>query len=786
VNKLYYATCPAHFEDVLVQELVALQASNITPAVSGVFFEGGEALLYRASLWLRCASCVRLVLGEATIDDKDDLYNYTISLPWFDYFKSEQTFICSVTASGNNCAPENYLMLVMKDAIVDSFRKIGRKRPNITEKQVDVYPDLHVHLHIHNHEITISLELATELFKRGYREALQEKIANGALIKQRKRHLAPLRENLAAGLLYRAGWAVRVEQPDPLLLDPMCGTGTFLIEGYMMAYNRAPNLYRERFGFETWTGFNAILFAKERGEAQELYEKTLAERAVTIVGYDHDSDAIGQTRASLIKLGIEKDIRVNKADIFSLTQYSERPGLLLSNPPYGQRMSTRDEVNQLFLKMGKHFKAHFKNWEIALLAPDADILRCLDVRAQRINAFYNGPNKCVLLRFEIEDRSAPEFALSSLGEQLKNRLTKRFAEMRELAGNQWHTNAFRFYDADLPEYNATCDWYAGCLVVQDYLASRNMDSTEAKQRFNELLRVLHIVTDVSKADLFVKVRRRYKPEDQYEKLDDVEIVERDIYEDNSQYRVHLSTHLDTGLYLDHRPLRRLVREQAMGKAVLNLFAYTGSMSVAAALGGATSVVTVDASASYLARAKENFELNGLDIKCGAYKFFRRDVIDFLETEQHEFDIIYIDPPTFSNSKSRASFDVQRDHFDLIEIAYSLLTPTGLIYFSTHFSRFKLDEELSDYCDVEELTDSLVDEDFRRRPGHRLWVIKAKPVDEAMQKLNEADDISAIMQGEDDEDYDDEDEIISMMFDNDDSDGEELDDDELDEEEADKS
>ncbi len=751
-----------------MQELAALQANNIAPAVSGVFFEGDDALLYRASLWLRCASCVRLVLGEAEIDDKDDLYDYALSLPWFDYFKSEQTFICSATSTGNNCAPDNYLMLVMKDAIVDSFRKIGRPRPNITEKEPGVHPDLHVHLHIHNDVITISLELATELFKRGYREALQEKIDNGALIKQRKRHLAPLRENLAAGLLYRAGWVARVEQPDALLLDPMCGTGTFLIEGYMIAYNCAPNLHREHFGFETWTGFKPELFAKERTAAEELYEQTKAERVVSIVGYDHDSDAIGQTRASLIKLGIEKDIRVNKADIFTLTQYNERPGLLLSNPPYGQRMSTRDEVNQLFLKMGKHFKAHFKNWEIALLAPDTDILRCLDVRAQRINAFYNGPNKCVLLRFEIEDRTAPEFALSSYGEQLKNRLTKRFAEMKELAGSQWHTNAFRFYDADLPEYNAVCDWYAGCLVVQDYLAPRDMDPAQAKQRFNELLRVLHDVTDVSKADLFVKVRRRYKPEDQYEKLDDVEIVERDIHEGSAKYRAHLSTHVDTGLYLDHRPLRRLVQQQSMGKAVLNLFAYTGSMSVAAALGGAASVVTVDASAPYLARAKENFELNGLDIKCGAYKFFRRDVMDFLETEEHQFDIIYIDPPTFSNSKSRDSFDVQRDHFDLIEIAYSLLTPTGVIYFSTHFSRFKLEEDLSHYCDVEELTESLIDEDFKRKPGHRLWVIKAKPVDETMQKINKDDDISAIMQGEKDDDYDDEedDDIISLSFDND--------------------
>jgi 23S rRNA (cytosine1962-C5)-methyltransferase len=303
-----------------------------------------------------------------------------------------------------------------------------------------------------------------------------------------------------------------------------------------------------------------------------------------------------------------------------------------------------------------------------------------------------------------------------------NRLAKNYKHYAKWARRQG-LDAWRVYDKDVPQFPFAVDLYGGKVHLQEYDTGWEMGDDEYRAWIDAVAAAIEQVTGIPAAAVTLKNRRRQKGVSQYEKVgregDDF-VVE----EFGQRFIVNLDRYLDTGLFLDHRNTRKRVREEAAGKRFLNLFAYTGSFTVYAGAGGAVSSETVDMSNTYQDWSRRNFELNGLDLD--KHQLVRADVFQYLEQavdEGKQFDLIVMDPPTFSNSKKmRDILDVQRDHVWLIDYAMALLAPGGWLYFSNNLRTFQLDQRLSDDYQIRDLSAQSVPEDFRNRKIHQCWRI----------------------------------------------------------------
>lgn len=293
----------------------------------------------------------------------------------------------------------------------------------------------------------------------------------------------------------------------------------------------------------------------------------------------------------------------------------------------------------------------------------------------------------------------------------RNRLTKVFRHLQKQARKQG-VSCFRVYDHDLPEYPLCIEFYDNKLYVAEYKRRHGMTDEEHDQWMEESLAVISEILEVGKDDIFLKLRQR-KPGrlGQYQKLD-VAQHEFVVEENGLKFIVNLSDYLDTGLFLDHRLTRQRVREESKEKHVLNLFAYTGSFSVYAAAGGASSVITVDLSKTYLGWAERNMALNGFT-NTDQYKFVHADVLQYLdELPPGKLDLIIMDPPTFSNSKRMEDFlDIQRDHVAMINKCLVSLKPGGVLYFSTNFRKFVLDKDNIKATSIRDITRATTPFDF---------------------------------------------------------------------------
>jgi 23S rRNA (cytosine1962-C5)-methyltransferase len=306
-----------------------------------------------------------------------------------------------------------------------------------------------------------------------------------------------------------------------------------------------------------------------------------------------------------------------------------------------------------------------------------------------------------------EDKSSP----------FKNRIRKNYRHLRRWAKRSL-TDSFRIYDRDIKEYPLAIDFFAGRFSVQYFSYDNDLLSFELKKEVEE---VLLSIFSTSQDKIFWRTRIRRKKTEQYEKLDEKECFFI-TYEYGVKFRVNLQDYLDTGLFLDHRETRKMVASLSKGKRILNLFAYTCSFSVHAALAGALYTKSVDLSNTYTDWGKENFKLNSLDLKKN--EIIRADCLVFLEEAiklKNSFDLIIIDPPTISRSKKMDQFfDIQQDHLLLISKALKLLDQNGLIIFSTNSRKFKLDSSLSNICQITEITDKTIPLDFHHKNIHRCW------------------------------------------------------------------
>jgi len=705
----FFITCARGVEDLLLGECTQHGIRNAECTIGGVAFSGELADAWRMCLWSRVGSRVLLRLDEAEVADDDALYRFVQGIDWSRHVDAAGSIAINCATSHPVITNSHYAALRVKDAIVDQLRANTGRLPSVNK----LLPDVRINVYLGRSNAILYIDLSGQaLHMRGYRQASGE---------------APLRETLAAAMLYRCKWQAIAERGGAFV-DIMCGSATLLIEAAMIAGNIAPQRRRERFGFEGWLQHDAPAWNRIRPEAHAVTMAAIP----TITGFEKSGRLVAIARENLERAGLERLIEIRQADSLARKlPLPGPPGLMLTNPPYGKRLGSVDPLRDTYFRIGRCLKQQFAGWEAALLTSENSLAQCVGLRAHHRNTLYNGALKCTLYQYRVrETQEAPAdernsiHALHDNAVMLKNRLEKNRRHLERWAKRN-SVSCYRLYDADLPQYAVAIDIYDGEFVVQEYQAPKEISPGRAMVHLNDVIEVIQQLYDCKRDAIIVKTRKRQSGSSQYTGIESSGKA-RTVMEDGLRFEINLHDYIDTGLFLDHRETRRLVRRLAKGRKVLNLFAYTGSFSVYAAAGGAARITTVDMSNTYLDWARRNMTLNGFDIR--ANLFVRTDCLQWMHEADTRYQLIILDPPTFSNSKKmEATLDINRDHVRLVRQAMKLLDEEGVLLFSTNSKRFRLDEAALAAYEVREITALTLTEDFRRKPAHRCWCISHRGI-----------------------------------------------------------
>jgi 23S rRNA (guanine2445-N2)-methyltransferase / 23S rRNA (guanine2069-N7)-methyltransferase len=714
--RYWIATAPVGAASVLAEELAQFGAVDIRERSHDVKFQGELEVGYRACLWSRTATRVLLSLGSIEAGSAQSVYDAVKRIDWREHFRPGATLACDCSGGNEAIRHTIYGSQLLKDAVCDNLRESTGERPNIKPER----PDVLLHMHVEGRTALVSLDFSGEsLHKRGYR-------SEGGR--------APLKENVAAAVLLRAGWP-QIAADGGMLLDPMCGSGTFLTEGALIAADAAPALDRDYFGFLGWRGHQSELWARLREEA--LRRRSSREARRCVLGSDIDPEAVRMSLANGAQAGLADWLHVEKRALADVVRPKSDAGLLVVNPPYGERIGAESGLPALYSELGAVLRDRFQGWQAAILTGNPPLARNLGIYAKRTHKIYNGTIECRLLRFDLTDanvqRPAEEVRADWAGrpgaQMFANRLRKNMQRLDAWAARE-QIECFRVYDADMPEYAFAIDLYGRedrHAYVQEYAPPGSVNQEGARERRREVLAVLPQVLQLPLARIHSRTRKMQKGADQYEKREDK--AERHmVREGGLKFWVNFRDYLDTGLFLDHRLVRGMLRSLARDADFLNLFCYTGSATVYAAAGGARSTVGVDLSNTYLDWAHENLVLNGF--AGDEHQLFRADCLAWLQSQEAQgprFDLIFLDPPTFSNSKRMAGvLDVQRDHVGMIRRSLNLLRPAGRLVFSTNYTRFKLDAPSLADLNVEDLSAATIPKDFERHSRiHRCFMVRFK-------------------------------------------------------------
>jgi putative N6-adenine-specific DNA methylase len=365
----FFASCPRGLEPLLVRELAELDISAAA-VPGGVAFPGGWDACYRANLWSRVASRILWRTAEFDYRDEHDLYAAVRAIDWLRHFRVERTLRVNVTAQHSPLKSLEFATLRIKDAVCDRFRDTLGKRPSVDRTT----PDVRVHAFLEAQRATLYLDTSGEpLFKRGWRAGAGE---------------APLRENLAAGIVMLSGWTA-----DEVLMDPMCGAGTLLVEAAALARGRPPGAKRN-FGFERLAAFDAELWERVKREHRGL------ERAPQLYGSDSDPKAIAAARRNLAEAGVERWVKLEQADVL------ERPapaaaGVMVMNPPYGERMGSAEELAGFYPRLGDALKQRYAGWRCYIFTADLRLPKLIRLEPSRRTPLWNGALECRLYEFKI-------------------------------------------------------------------------------------------------------------------------------------------------------------------------------------------------------------------------------------------------------------------------------------------------------------------------------------------------------------------------------------------------
>lgn len=704
----WFFACPQFIEPLLAEELLSLGAVQTKIGHSGVQAWGDLAFAYRALIWSRLASRASLQLAYGFGKDQAELSELIKTIPWAEHLRVEGSFKVRFSGLNEDIRHTQFGAQWVKDQIVDLMRTPDGIRPSIS-----AHPDLVVFVNLHKGKASIGIDLNQKgLHQRGYRDP--------------DAYYA-LHENLAAAVLIRSGWPNLLQSKANTLcfLDPLCGSGEFMIEAALMALDIAPALLRGGTVAQRWLKHDPVLYEQLLSEARERQQAGLAKaERLQFIGAEQDPHKLATAKADWQTLGLAVGVQwFNQAPKqLPFNNFQADQGLLLSNLPFDaeQHALTWRTMYSEFGQACSQLPAAFQG---ALFAPAAASLAFTDLFYSKTYRYLNGRDEYQLWTLEkLVQKAKPTHWIA---EDFANRIEKNLRKLKAFiqAGT---TNAYRIYDADIPEYAVAVDRYADCLQVQEYAPPASIDEKTAQQRLDQVLMTLAEVLQLPADKIVLKQRKRQKGIEQYERQAQLgqSLI---VYEHGLRFKVNLSDYLDTGLFLDHRPMRWWMQQQAAGKSVLNLFCYTGAVSVHAAAGGASRVDSVDLSATYLAWAEENFQLNHLKLNPYKYRLIRANAVEWLATCKQRYDLIFLDPPTFSNSKRmQDSFDVQRDHVSLLQNAMQILERDGILIFSNNFRKFKLDPIIQERYLVEDYRLQSIPEDFQRDIKiHGCWLLRHK-------------------------------------------------------------
>jgi len=699
----FFATAPRGLEELLAAELKSLGLDGVRVRRGGVEFGGDLVTAYRVCLWSRLANRVLLPLEQFTAADEQALYDGVKRVDWCAHLGPENTMAVSFTGIRAAVGHSRYAEQRVKDAVVDQIRERTGSRPSVDTEQ----PDLRINVHMVSDAVTVAVDLAGgSLHRRGYR---------------REGRTAPLKENLAAAMLLRADWP-GVAAEGGAFVDPMCGSGTLLIEAAWMAGDCAPGLLRSHYGFLRWRGHDDAGWKLLIDEALERQERGSG-AVPPILGFDEDPGAVEAAQDHLRRAGLSGQVQVERREIGQARPPAgDERGLVATNPPYGERLGEAHELLPLYLRLGETLKRHFPGWRAIILNGAG----CqVGLKPERSWQLYNGPIECRLERFDIGAHTAAE--TTETAPDLVNRIAKNRRQLSKWLKRE-QVQCFRVYDADIPEYALAVDVYdtsdGRWLHVQEYAPPPSIDPGRAQARLRAALSVLPEALNTDPRKLVFKVRERQRGDSQYQRRSEREQF-LEVCEGPCRLLVNLTDYLDTGLFLDHRTVRTWIGENARDQRFLNLFCYTGAASVHAALGGARSTTSVDLSATYLDWTRRNLFLNQLNSPL--HQLVRADCRQWLKDCRENYDLIFLDPPSFSNSsRMEGTLDIQRDHSELIRDSMRLLASGGTLIFSTNLRRFRLDPSLADAFDVEDRTAWSIPKDFQRNQRiHQCWFLRPR-------------------------------------------------------------
>jgi 23S rRNA (guanine2445-N2)-methyltransferase / 23S rRNA (guanine2069-N7)-methyltransferase len=710
-------------ENLLAEEITKLGLQVVRTNPRGVFVAADKVEIHRLRLWSRLANRIFVILATARQSSREHLLAAAESVQWQHYLTDGAPIWIHAHGTYGDLKHSGFAAQVLKDGIYDSLRR-----------QMKALPPIDQHAAAHRLQVSVGKEtyilldlLGQSLHQRGYR-------TEGGV--------APLKENLAAAILLRAGWPGNFDA----LTDPMCGSGTLLIEGAMMALDIAPGLLKSFAHPVDPLVADSELCASMVAEAMKRRDSASSDFHMRFRGYDQSADAIAIARRNISRAGLAAYIGLEVMDARKVTPADDgKQGLMVTNPPYGERLGEKTELMHLYRELGTHWKAKLGGWRIGVFTSQEDLARSLGLTPDKIYQLFNGPIAAQLAIYTIhpsqakaahQQRVAEHLHQDGLDEgarnkpiwsdqtqMLVNRLQKNLKK-RQVWVKKEGLEAWRLYDADMPEYAVAIDIYRNAALVQEYAPPKTIDPEKAESRLNDVMKVVPAVLGIPKSMVTLKQRKRQKGTAQYEKLNDNR-HEFAVNEYGASLLVNLEDYLDTGLFLDHRPTRRFIQQNASGCRFLNLFSYTGAATVHACLGGARETCSVDLSQTYLDWTLRNLRLNGFD--SAGHRLVRANVMEWLATEKSQFDLIFVDPPTFSNSKRMEGvFDVQRDHVQLLELALARLGVKGLLIFSTNFRKFQLDASLSERFLVEDVTAKSIPEDYGRDSKiHQCWQFRRK-------------------------------------------------------------
>jgi 23S rRNA (guanine2445-N2)-methyltransferase / 23S rRNA (guanine2069-N7)-methyltransferase len=733
------ATCARGLEPLLADELHTLFAQDVVAADRIVHFKASPEVAYRVLLGTRLANRILWPVCVVNATSADDLYHELLEHEWSQYLTPDKTLSVDFVGESEVFRNSMFGAQRVKDALVDSTR-VGELRSTVAKEHPDVRFNAVLLVDKHGADtVQVAIDLGNgSLHRRGYRQEAGE---------------APLKETVAAAMLVRAGWPA-IAKAGGTLFDPFCGSGTLLIEAALMAGNIPPGTFRQHWGVACCPWHDEALWHSLRQDAHNRLLNIDIAGLPRIIGTDVLTTVVRKARSNIERAGLTEHITVEAEHLSDSMPPRSKTGLLICNPPYGERMDADPDLVGLYSLLGEKMGA-LEGWQGAVLTSEKKYAQAIGLRSHRSYRFDNGAIPCRLYLFELnernhfkpvlavqQDRTFTPDALSESAMMLYNRLLKNRKSLQPWL-KQENISCFRLYDADLPEYAFAVDVYQELdtkklqVHLQEYAPPKTVDEQAAARRREETQLAVSAALQLPMQDVHFKRRERQRGENQYSKQKDSysknvkDIVVEDkrfrVNENRHSFWVDMDTYLDTGLFLDTRPVRAGLARLAKGRRFLNLFCYTASATVYAAAAGARSSLSIDMSPNYIDWARHNFAANSIDTR--KHVLLAEDCIQWLEqaieTDAGQFDLIYLDPPTFSNSKRmQSTLDIQRDHVDLIGAALQLLSADGVLVFVTNHQRFKLDEAAFEAAGwpAKNISAQTIDRDFQRSQKiHQCWL-----------------------------------------------------------------